>query len=511
MKTKNILTLGILSVTLTMTSCKDSFLEVESHTNFPLEEFFTDEEHIDQALVAAYAPLHYPDWDGEQYNPVNIMSDIMADDIWPGGQSATDNQFWHLMMNYEALPNICMSGLWKDEYTGVKLCNDVLQYVEDAKDNLSTEAINRFTAEARLLRAYYYNTLWKFWGNIPYFEVNLEAPYFAEQLTADAVYENIISDLEEVLAMNALPMKSDEERLGHVTQAMGYMLYAEMVMYQNDNARYAKALDFMKLIIADPDYDLYAGTYADLWESEQEWCEESIFEINYTDDKSYRGWTGVEALFAGGTVLPRVISNPGGVGELGIDDGWGFAPVRTETYNMFSSLDERRDVSALDLRKYDYEPRYQNTGFWLGKYVAYSKNVERASGDKQLNYNNNLRVYRYSETLLNAAELLIRTGQDDGTGLAKDYLNEVRDRAGLAGWNKADLDNILEERHLEFVGEGKRYWDLVRTGKAATVLVPDSYGYRTNRWSTGKKYLPIPDVELSADPNHLKQNDAYFQ
>lgn len=122
-----------------------------------------------------------------------------------------------------------------------------------------------------------------------------------------------------------------------------------------------------------------------------------------------------------------------------------------------------------------------------------------------MNYNNNLRIYRYSETLLNAAELLLRTGGSAGD--AKTYLNRVRKRAGLVTELEATIDNIIEERHLEFVGEGKRYWDLVRTGKAATVLVPDEYGYRTNSWTPAKKYLPIPQSEIDKAQGTLTQNN----
>ena len=68
------------------------------------------------------------------------------------------------------------------------------------------------------------------------------------------------------------------------------------------------------------------------------------------------------------------------------------------------------------------------------------------------------------------------------------------------------IDDIINERQLEFVGEGKRYWDLVRTGKAAQVLVPDKYHYRTKSWTENKKYLPIPDVEMSSDPNLVQNN-----
>lgn len=185
-------------------------------------------------------------------------------------------------------------------------------------------------------------------------------------------------------------------------------------------------------------------------------------------------------------------------------DGWGFLPMKQETYDMFEAGDTRRDATAWDLRDVPYEPRYQNTGLWLKKYRAQDANNANAVGDKNLNFNNNLRVYRYAETLLNAAELILKTGGNATTAL--DYVNKVRERAGIGKLSTVNEDLIIQERNYEFVGEGKRYFDLVRTGKAATVLVPDAYGYRTNSWTPNKKYIPIDQAELDSDPA-LKQND----
>ncbi|CCY64983.1 putative uncharacterized protein [Prevotella sp. CAG:1124] len=80
-------------------------------------------------------------------------------------------------------------------------------------------------------------------------------------------------------------------------------------------------------------------------------------------------------------------------------------------------------------------------------------------------------------------------------------------RSGLTDTVDPTIENIINERRLEFVGEGKRYWDLVRTGMAATTLRPDSYGYRTNTWSESKKYLPIPQSEIDAAQGTLTQNN----
>lgn len=308
----------------------------------------------------------------------------------------------------------------------------------------------------------------------------------------------------------------DEGQLGRVTQAMAYMIYAEMVMYQNDESRFATALNYMKEIIADPGYDLNPS-YANIWETEGEWCIESIWEINYEQANSERGWSS--PLAVGGTVLPTLISPNSFGGDEGWSqggDGWGFLPVRVETYDMFDKADVRREATCWDLRQSDvtYTARYQDTRIWLNKYRPYDKNYKSAPFDQNLNYNNNLRYYRYAETLLNAAELSLRTG-GSGTGDAKTWLNLVRNRAGLAGLDKVTIDDVLTERHLEFVGEGKRYFDLVRAegisgvsskNKASTALVPDSYGYRTNSWSPQKKYIPIAQSELDSDPALVQNN-----
>lgn len=474
MKSKILFAFGMLSV-FTLSGCSDDFLDLTPPTD-TVGEYFNTQEHVEEALVAAYNPLQWPDWGNGYYCPINLMSDIMADDIWVGGSSKTDNQFWHLMMNFEALPNQTPAGLWTDEYSGVKRANDVLSYINDSRDELSQDFIDKASAEARVLRAYYYNNLWKFWGNIPFFTENLEAmPYTAPQLKADEVYENVITDLKDVLDKNLLPMKADESELGRVTQAMGYMLYTEMVMYQNDESRYGQALQYMRDIISSGLYDLNPD-YAALWKESGEWCQESIWEINYKSENAVRSYSN--PLASGGTVLPRLISpNQWVDGTAGVAGGWGFCPVRTETYERYAGNDTRRDATCFNAAANgEYNKRYQDTGLFLAKYIATPDGNAGQKADADLNFNNNLRVYRYAECLLNAAELILKTGGDQAEALR--YVNLVRQRAHIATLESVSEDIIIRERQLEFVGEGKRYWDLVRTGKAPQVLVPDEYGYR---------------------------------
>lgn len=508
---KNNVIIAIAAAAVMFTACGKEFLTVEHPTQTPLEEYFTTTAHLQEALIAAYDPLEWFDWGNNEYNPLNIMSDIMADQIWVGGSDRSDNANWHRMMNYEAIPTGTIAGLWADCYAGIKRSNDVITYIGWTTD-LDSETSKSIEAQARVLRNFYYTILWKFWGNIPYYDVNIAGDFTCEQFQADVVYDKIVTDLEATIALDALPMKWTGADQGRVSKAMAYMLYAELTMYQNDEARLGTTLNYMKEIIA-ADYDLLAD-YGTIFKEAGEWGKESIFEINYKDDNAVRSWGWTYS--AGGTVLPRLISPNGWSGDAVHDNGWGFAPVRQSTYEMYDAADARRAATCWNVGAGNgYNPRYQDTGIFLEKYVAYKENNKDQLADADLNFNNNLRIYRFSETLLNAAELVIR---NYGTGDAAGWLNKVHQRSLPGTTVDATLENVKKERELEFVGEGKRYWDLVRWEndsddiKASKVLVPDEFGYRTNTWTAVKKYLPIPQGEIDSAKGkkyELTQNPSY--
>ena len=490
----------VLASILGLSSCSDDFLTVVSPDKIPIEDYYSTEARIYEALIAAYAPLQWPDWGHGEYNPALIISDIMADDLWVGGANKTDNQIWHLLANYEALPEQTTRGLWASYYSGINRSNNVFYYMNYVKQ-ISAEKKTLFLSEASLLRAYYYTSLWKMWGNIPFHKENLEFPYVGNQYKADDVYNGIIEDIEYSIYNNALPMRASSTDYGRVTKAMAYMLYAEVVMYQKDESRYATALGYMQEIIDSKQYELNSD-FGKIFELEGEWCKESIWEVNFKSEGAFRSWGS--PLVSGGTVLPRLIGPNGWTdGVDGRDNGWGFCPVRKESYEVFDKNDARRDATIFDATNKSYNKRFQDTGYWLNKYMARTGYNDGHLADGDLNYSNNLRIYRYSETLLNAAEL-IKLGA--GAGDANGYLNEVRNRAGLDN-TTATLENIYQERRLEFMGEGKRYWDLIRTGNAALTLTPDEYGYRTRRWTENKKWLPIPQADINASHGKLTQNN----
>ena len=141
-----------------LTACSDDFLEVTKPDGEPLEEYYTTEETLNEALTSAYAPLHWPDWDNKDYNDLTVDGEIMGDDFWVGGSDNTDNQHWHRLFNFEADGNNTLGTLWGDFYSGIKRCNDAIKYAS-WETKASASFRRSMEMQARLLRVYYYNIL----------------------------------------------------------------------------------------------------------------------------------------------------------------------------------------------------------------------------------------------------------------------------------------------------------------------------------------------------------------
>lgn len=512
MKKFKILTLAVLlSSVLMTTSCGDDFL-TSSSTEKPMAGASATEGTILSSLGSAYQILLFDSYANNNYNAVLLMSDLRSDDIYKGGGDAGDQAALYSLSQFNMSAAESLGGLWSIYFTGLARCNNAIIACKNAT-GVKEANLKQYTAEAHFLRAYYTHLLWKFFGNIPYFEEPLQDPYMAKQLTANEIYSKIMADLDIACTEGAMKMTNSVNGevggdLGRVCRAAALMLKARVVMYQKDQARYAEVANDMATIIKSGKFELMSD-FAAMWEDENEFCKESIFESNQMPEgKTWSsGWGGY------GTNLPAFISpnelkDPNKV----FKGGWGFAPVRQSAYDMYETGDLRRDGSINDWRKATYGKRFQDTGLFQRKYAA-REGYNPPPGDTDLNYCNNLRIFRYAETLLNYVELVKMDGVAEQQGVsAQECFNLIRKRAfGMDKPLEATTANIKAERRKEFLGEGMRFYDLVRWGDAVTVLTENDAEHNSTRtYTDGKKLIPIPLSEIEKTKGtafELKQND----
>lgn len=504
----------ILAIALgmfTLTACTSDFLDVDPTVTTPEENYYDTQDKMEKALTAAYAPLQWLDFTYSEYHPLQFVCDILGDDYnGVGGSSEGDIPWLHLTYRYNLSPEYSPIGMWNSLYAGVYRANLVVNNI-DKCPTLSDSSRNRLLAEACTLRAFYYHILWKLWGNIPYYTVNPDGndiSYIVPQISADEVYAKIMEDLDFATTPGYLAEAVPVSEVGHFNKYAAYMLRANVVMLQGDQSKYASVLEQMNEIINSRIYAL-TPDFADIWSDAGEWNCESIFEINYSDNPSNRSWNNVFA--PGGTIIPTFLCPDSYKGTRFASEGYGFGPVSPALYALYDARDQRRDGGILNFPVKcpgdSYTPRVADSGFFNLKYMGradgHSEFVGAEAGE--FNFRTNIRIYRYAEALLTAAELHIRLGQSQAS--ADNLLNTVRARAynttvdemSASDRRAATLDNILEEFRLEFALEGRRFFDLVRFGKAEEVLA--SKGYTSN-----KRYLPIPQSEIDRAEGTLTQN-----
>jgi hypothetical protein len=424
------------------------------------------------------------------------MGEIASDNTLSGGEAATDTPGIQQVdeMTHTAV-NANLKNLWDWMFAGVQRCNYILEF----KDKTDFANRNQVIAEARFLRAYYHFELVKWFGAIPLkgdkrFSLNDEKTI--PRSSVDDVYATIESDL--LFAVQYLNPTAAQS--GRATKGAAQALLGKAYLYQNKFAASAAIFD---QLIATNTYSLVAN-YNALFEHSGENGPESVFEIQYTDAQGadFGCLQCSEGNVAVGFNGIRNYSGPF------FDGGYSFNVPTQEAYNSFEAGDNRKNVAILDIEAWatansaTFGTGYKHTGFYNRKYLA--RKGDTNIGDQNLTNPNNYRSIRYADVLLMAAEAHNRSGND---AKAKDYLNLVRRRAfgdtnhDITATGTALTDFIWNERRVELMGEGHRFFDLVRTGKAAGKIT----GFTPNK----NEIFPIPFEEIQFSNGNWQQNTGY--
>lgn len=489
MKKYSIILTLLVIITATITACGDEFVDRKAEYSIDSENYFNSKDDYENALVGAYDLLH------SSFMNV-LVGEIASDNTLSGGESANDvigiqqiDEMTHSSVNNN------LKNIWDWMFAGVQRCNYILEF----KDKTDFEGKEQIIAETRFLRAYYHFELVKWFGPIPLkgdVRFTVDDVKNIPRSSVSDVYASIESDLQYAVAnLSATPSQT-----GRVTKGAAQALLGKTYLYQN---KFTEAATVLEQVINSNSYSLIAN-YNTIFENNNENNTESVFEIQYTDAQGadFGCLQCSEGNVAVGFNGIRNYNGPF------FDGGYSFNIPTQEAYNAYEVGDNRKNVAILDIEAWatannaTYGTGYKHTGYFNRKYLA--RKGDANIGDQNLTNPNNYRSIRYADVLLMAAEAFNRSGNDVK---GREYLNLVRRRAfgdtnhDISASGPALTDFIWNERRLELMGEGHRFFDLVRTGKAAQTIT----GFTAGK----NEIFPVPLEEIQFSAGNWQQNSGY--
>ncbi len=555
--------LTMLALMVSVTACDDQ-LDIRNPNNQSTYDFGDSESELEEAVIASYNRIRL---EGTFARVGYTLDAVRGDEVWNASQQ------WYL--EYDNLNSPGTIGIgdewpWRDNYHVVNRTNFVLSKVDMV--DMPEDSRNQIKGQALFLRSLAYYALATYYQTVPlitdyasYSDINT---MYASLNTQDEVFDQIEADL--TTAMQILPSRNEggEWAQGRATSgaAAGYL--ARALMFRH---KYAEAYAVLKDIIAGV-HGTYALTadYGDNFREDTENNSESLFEVqfmNFGTGGTDEEWTPVN-ISSQATQGHAVESNYASQ-ALG---SWGDLAGSPWLYNLFKR--ENCTDGRLDPRLYwtlvTYEAEYNNyTGLTTAAYpggdprsnTIYQQDItatpvsNTAQGGisiaKFTNARNNLyssitnglhcginlRLMRYSDVLLRAAEC--ENEINGPTQIAVNYINEVRRRVALEDLQASDFpsaDALFEqianvERPKEFGCENGRGIDLLRWGffydaGRLNQLVEHGYYKRDGTASTeelteetaddssfkyfykGHEYFPILQGTLNANTNLRPGNSA---
>ena len=528
--------LALLLGCTALVSCEDK-LDITNPNQQTTGTFGYTSQDLEECVIAAYNHIRMEG----TYARVGYNIDVCrGDEVW------NSSQVWYLPfddLNVSVTDEICMWP-WRDWYYTINVCNFITYRTGDDNSVLN-EQMRRIKGQALFLRALSYFNLTAYY-QCPTLITDYNAystldGLYATNNTYDEVLDQVEADFKE--AMELLPSRNEggQWAQGRATSGAAAGYYARVLMQRH---KYSEALTVLKSII-NGQYGQYRlmANYGDNFREgpKYENNDESLFEVQFldygsqgTDDE----WTPVNT--SPNATQGHAIESNFGPGDCG---GWADLSATPWLYELFKS--ERTTSGSLDPRLYwtigTYEPEWE--GFEFGNVcytlpltddapvvtnnnngglpIAKWTNLRTGMYDKVvtgLHCGINLRLMRYSDVLLRAAECENEVNGPTDQAIA--WINEVRSRAGLANLKKANFptaDALFEqianvERPKEFGCEYGRGLDLIRWGffydadRLQQIKEHNTFR-RTNDKTRVKESVSY--AEIGVDPEVKSSYDSY--
>jgi hypothetical protein len=492
--------------------CSEDFLSLDSPTQVTTLKFWQTEGDLLQGIAATYKMLS-EESDGSYYMRTNPQ---LTEGKTENFTVSTDVTGRYEIGSYvNTMSNNNTYQIFRAQYRGIFRANQVLHYAPQIQ-NISEETRNTIIGEAKFLRGLYYFHLVNEFGSVP---VTLELAassedYFKSKGTVEEIWQQIISDWNDAEAI--LPVKWASNWVGRATKGAVIAFKGRAYLYQE---KWPEAItEYQKLVsnAATYGYDLMED-YAQLWDGQHRNCKESIFEIQYSRNKA--------DVWGGRTASSTVYSQEVCANE---ENGWEeILPTKT----LLTAMTKEKTADG------DFDPRAKATIAWnypgciyyqmkfdslyaaeeleTGKPVVQNrKNCNwwnKDEGDWRSDLNEI--PMRYADVIIGLAEAYTMSGQ---VALAAPLVQRIRSRAKLvdkeaemAGWSQTEMmAEIMHQRNVEFTREFVHFFDLRRWGTLEQVI-KDSKELGWANFTKRYEYYPIPELELTANPN-IEQNPDWM-
>jgi starch-binding outer membrane protein, SusD/RagB family len=480
---KKLMSIAVMTFLMILMSCQKSFIDLQPTDTVDVASLYSTDSDFNDAVNGCYTAFQaaYSNW----WKYGDIRADDFYDELIKG-----DSYFDIFTLDVN---DGDVSSSWRNWYIVISRANELLFRIKD-KDAAVVTNKDRYIAEAKFIRALTYFNLVRVFGDVPMLTVpvtSVEAYTIPREPLANIYNTIIIPDL--LVAEAGLPVKYTGTNVGKATSGAAKALLGDVYLTLHDFAKAEPKLG--ELTKAPYTYSLLPK-YSDLFDyTKDEHHAEYIFDIEYI--------TGGLGLGSSMTTnfCPK---DPPTLAFYKLTTGNGQNNPTFAYGAMFETGDLRKDVAfanGFTDANGVYHKLLQNSN----DVQTYTRKYIIAPSSPASDSPANWKVYRYGDVVLMYAEALNENGK---TTEALVQLNKIRTRAGVSVYSAltqaATRDAIALERRFELGGEGKRWFDLVRTGKALSTMAPIGMKDYMTIWP-----VPQNQIDLYNNPAIFWQNPGY--
>lgn len=461
---KKILVLASLA-TLLMTSCGDSFFDLEPASSVTIDKVYKTASDYNVAVIGCYAKLQ------SQVNFYTECCEYRSDNLSLGAPTAGTQDRYDIDHFTEKPSNGILSSYWANFNNNVYRCNLLLDQIDGA--NFAENLKKQYKGEAMFIRALNYFNMYRIWGGVPATKhvVSATEALKVARYSDEQMFDLIVGDLKEIVDNNYLPETYSSADMGRATSGAAKALLGKVYLTFH---KWTEAKDILSQLIGK--YQLVSP----------------IAQVFNVDNKNNN-----EIIFA--VHFNKEIEGEGHSYWYNLTNASDDTNQTSSLLNTFPTGDARKDLIT-------YVQVEKNVRL-MNKFYDTKSPTFKTVGNDQI-------LLRYADVLLMYAEALNEIQYDASEGsLALKYLNAVRQRAGISNLTVKQLPTqekfrkgILVERQREFPYEGQRWFDLVRMGFAKSVMAENGVEIKDYQL-----LFPIPqqEIEKVGDKSILWQNPGY--